>query len=223
MSGWTPKLYYDFLARIIPGSLVVLGALYLQEGPARSVNYFLRSICDLEQSLLCRLGIGLLVAYLTGMVIGEVGELLWGRVLRRRDAEMEMGFERDCIDEHNRALSAAGLPPLELLQDDLPDVETMAEQLAVADHYAGARLLALVAERRLCMVVAFGFFILAVGNLLVFTGDLVLKRLTVEALFVLGLLVFWRRATRLHEREVRRTTLGWLMSVARSSSSGQAG
>jgi hypothetical protein len=192
---------------------VVFGSLYLQEGPLRGVSYWLRSICDQNQSICCRFAIGLLVAYLTGLILGEVGELVAGRVLRRRDDEMEMGFTRDCLDEHNRALAASGAAPLDIVPDELPDMSVMAEQFALADPYGGTRLMALTAERRMCMVLAFALLMLALGNLLAFTADFVLKRLTVEGLLVLGMLVVWRRSTRLHERTVRQTCLGWLMRI----------
>jgi hypothetical protein len=222
MSGWIPKVYHDFLARIVPGSVVVIGSLYLQEGPVRGVGFFLRTVCDQDQSICCRFAIGLLVAYLTGLILGEVGELIAGRVLRRRDDEMEMGFTRECLDEHNRSLAASGLAPMDIIPDELPDTSTMAEQFTLIDHHGGSRLLALNAERRMCMVLAFGLLLLALGNLLSFAADVVLKRLIVEALLVLGMLVFWRRSARLHERMVRQTCLGWLMRIPTGGTSGSA-
>jgi lysylphosphatidylglycerol synthetase-like protein (DUF2156 family) len=222
MSGWIPKVYYDFLARIVPGSVVVLGSLYLQEGPVRGVSYFLRTLCEVEESFWCRFAIGLLVAYLTGLILGEVGELLAGRLLRRRDDELEAGFARECLDEHNRSLAASGQTTLDVIPDDLPDMTVMAEQFTLADHYGGSRLLALKAERRMCMVLAFGLFLLALGNLLAFTADFAVKRLIVEGLLVLGMLVVWRRSGRLHERTVRQTCLGWLMRIPTGGASGSA-
>jgi hypothetical protein len=222
MSGWIPQVYYDLLARIIPGSAIVLGALYLKDGPARGISFVFRGICEQEHSWVCRFGVGLLAAYLIGMIVGELGELVAGRVLKRRDSELEKGFMRECLDDHSRALQAAGREPITLLPDDLPDANLMAEQLTVVDHYAGSRLLALSAERRLCLVLAFGFFMLAVGNLLAYSGDLIHKRLIVEGLLLIGMLVLWRRSMRLQERVVRRTCIGWLTNVLSGGLSGTA-
>ena len=213
MSGWIPKVHYDFLARVIPGSAVILGALYLRDGPSRGVGFVLRQMCDQDHSWVCRLGVGLLAAYLIGLIIGELGELVAGRVLERRDAELEMGFMRECLDDHGRVLEAVGQAPVTLLPDDLPNSDLMAEQLTVVDRYSGSRLLALSAERRLCLVLAFGFFILAVGNLLFYSVDLLHKRLAVEGLLLVGMLVLWRRSSRLHERLVRKTCIGWLTKI----------
>jgi hypothetical protein len=220
MSGWIPQVYYDFLARIVPGSAVILGALYLRHGPSRGINFAFRVICEQEHSWVCRFGIGLLAAYLIGLILGELGEFLAGRVLRRRDSELEKGLMRECLDEHSRALQAVGREPVTLELDDLPDSGLMAEQVTVVDHYSGSRLLALSAERRLCLVLAFGLFMLAVGNLLAYAADLIPKRLVVEGLLVLSVLVLWRRGMRLHERVVRRTCIAWLTNVLGGGLSG---
>lgn len=222
MSGWIPQVYYDFLARIIPGSAVVLGAFYLRHGPQRGISFVFRVICEQEHSWVCRFGIGLLAAYLIGLIVGELGELLAGRVLQRRDAELERGFIRECLDDHSRALQAVGREPLALQLEDLPDADLMAEQLTVVDHYSGSRLLALVAERRLCLVLAFGLFMLAVANLLGYAADLIHKRLIVEGVLLVGMLVLWRRSMRLQERVVRRTCIGWLTNVLSGGLSGTA-
>ena len=222
MSGWIPQVYYDFLARIVPGSAVLLGALYLRHGPSRGINFAFRVICEQEHSWVCRFGIGLLAAYLIGLILGELGEFLAGRVLRRRDSELEKGLMRECLDEHSRALEAVGREPVTLPTDDLPDSGLMVEQVTVVDHYSGSRLLALSAERRLCLVLAFGFFILAIGNLLAYAADLIPKRLVVEGLLLLSVLVLWRRGMRLHERVVRRTCIAWLTNVLGGGLSGTA-
>ena len=96
----------------------------------------------------------------------------------------------------------------------------MAEQLTVVDRYSGSRLLALSAERRLCLVLAFGFFMLAVGNLLFYSVDLLHKRLVVEGLLIIGMLVLWRRSSRLHERLARKTCTGWLTKILSGGFSG---
>jgi len=222
MSGWIPQVYYDFLARVVPGSAVVLGVLYLRHGPSRGINFAFRVICEQGHSWVCRFGIGLLAAYLIGLILGELGELLAGRVLRRRDSEVAKGFMRECLDDHSRALEAVGREPVALQLDDLPDAGLMAEQLTLVDHYSGSRLLALRAERRLCLVLAFGFFILAVGNLLAYSADLIPKRFVAEGLLLLSTLVLWRRAMRLHERVVRKTCIAWLTNVLSGGLSGTA-
>ncbi|MCK4409426.1 MAG: hypothetical protein KAW67_05045 [Candidatus Eisenbacteria sp.] len=222
MSGWIPQVYYDFLARLVPGSAVIVGAFYLRHGPSRGIGFVLRAMCDQDQSWVCRFGVGLLAAYLIGLILGELGELLAGRALGRRDAELEKGFVRECLDDHSRALEAVGRAPVTLLPDDLPATDLMAEQLTIADHYSGSRLLALRAERRLCLVLAFGLFMLVVGNLLAYSADLVLKRLAVEGLLLLAMLVLWRRSTRLHERVVRKTCIGWLTKILSGGFSGSA-
>ena len=215
-------MYYDFLGRIVPGSAVVLGVLYLRDGPSRGINFAFRAICEQEHSWVCRFGIGLLAAYLIGLILGELGELLAGRVMRRRDEHLAAGFKRECLDDHSRTLEAVGREPVALSPDDLPDTGLMAEQLTLVDHYSGSRLLALRAERRMCLVLAFGFFILAAGNLLAYAADLIPKRLVVEGLLLLSMLVLWRRATRLHERVVRKTCIAWLTNVVSGGLSGTA-
>lgn len=222
MSGWIPQVHYDFLARVIPGSAVIVGALYLRNGPSRGINFVLREMCEQDHSWVCRFGVGLLAAYLIGLIIGELGELLAGRALERRDAKLEVGLMRECLDDHGRALKAVGREPVAILSDDLPNTDLMAEQLTVVDRYSGSRLLALSAERRLCLVLAFGLFMLAIGNLFVYSVDLVHKRLAVEGLLFIGMVVLWRRSTRLHERLVRKTCIGWMTKILSDGFPGSA-
>ena len=222
MSGWIPQVYYDFLARVIPGYAVLLGAIYLRYGPSRGINFTLRVICEQEGSWVYRFGIGLLVAYLIGVILGELGELLAGRVMRRRDEGLAAGFKRECLEDHSRALEAVGREPVALPPDDLPGTDLMAEQVALVDHYSAGRLLALKGERRLCLVLAFGFFILAIGNLLAYAADLIPRRLVVEGLLFVSMLLLWRRSTRLQERVVRMTCIAWLTNVFGGGLSGTA-
>jgi len=214
MSGWISKVYYDLLARVVPGSAVLLGLIYLESGPVRGINFVFRSMAAREGPLALKFAVGLLAAYLIGLMIGELGELLAGRVLERRDTDREAIIARECLDEHNGAMHAAGRQTVDVLHDDFPSAAVMSEELAVVDHCSGGRLLALKAERRLCLVLSFGLLLLALGNLLLFTGDLVVKRLFVEGVLLLALLVFWRRSSRLHTRVVRQTCFGWLMNIS---------
>ena len=210
MWGWLPNVYYDFLARIIPGSAVVLGAVYLREGPYRGIGFVMRVLTEPE-NWVPRFAIGILAAYLIGLIIGELGELVAGRLLEHRDLEMGSNVMRECFDEHNRSIELAGGRQLEVLPDELPSVDLMGQQLDVMDVNTGGRLLALRAERRMCLVLALGLFLLAVFNVLLYTVDFVSKRLLIEALIVVSMLVLWRRSTRLHQRTVRQTCLAWLM------------
>lgn len=211
MWGWLPKVYYDFMARIVPGAIVVLGLVYLRHGPVRGVGFVMRVICEQENAWLCRLGVGLLVSYLVGLVIGEFGDIVAGRLLERRDTESELMHMRECLDDHNRSMEALGVEPRSIVFDRLPGSGMMTDQLAVVDAHMDGRLMAVRAERRLCLVTALGMFVLAIGNLLLLGADLVPKRLLVEGLLLLTMLVLWRRSTRLHERSVKETCSAWLM------------
>jgi len=212
MWGWLPNVYYDFLARIVPGAAVVLGAVYLREGPYRGIGFVMRVVCEPEPWV-PRFAVGLLAAYFIGLIIGELGELVAGRLLEHRDLEKGLAVARECLDEHNRTAEISGGRPLEVLPEELPTIGLMAEEIAVADPHTGGRLLALSAERRMCLVLALGLFLLAMFNVLLYTVDFVPKRLFVEALLVVSILVLWRRSTRLHLRSVRQTCQAWLMGT----------
>lgn len=214
MWGWLPKVYYDLMARVLPGATIVLGALYLKHGPLRGFNFVLRIVCEPELSWVCRAGVMLVASYVIGLIVGEMGELVAGRMLERRDAENELVLMRECFDDHARSVEAAGAGQVTMAPDELPSVAVMGEQIAVVDRHSDGRLLAVRAERRLCHVMGLGMFLLALGNLMMFAGDLIPIRMVVEGGLILSILVLWRRSTRLHERHVRKVCLTWLMNFA---------
>jgi hypothetical protein len=217
MWGWLPKVYYDLVARAAPGALVVLGAVYLRDGPQRGIGFVMRGLCSQDYYWVCRFAIGLMGAYLIGLALGELGDMIAGRLVERRDLDLGSVIMRECLDEHNRTAAITGARQLSIPASDLPSSDLMWQQLAVTDRFTGSRLLALRAEQRFCLVVVLGLILLALFNLLLYTADLVPKRLVVEGLMIVGILVLWRRSTRLYRRSVRQTCLAWFTSTSGGS------
>lgn len=222
MWGWVPQVYYDFLARVVPGAVLVLGSIFVRHVPPRGVGYVFRVVCEQEHPWVCRVAIGLLGSYLVGLVLGELGELIAGRALERRDREQEAAVARECIIDHAHAERALGRDYKAPEVEDLPDALMMSEQLSLVDPGFASGLLRLRAERRLCLVLVLGFALLAVANILAFSADLMPRRLVTEAGLIVLSLIFWRRASRLHHQLVRNTCLGWLLNASRGKLTGSA-
>ncbi|MBN2565172.1 MAG: hypothetical protein JXB46_05630 [Candidatus Eisenbacteria bacterium] len=214
MWGWIPQAYYDLMARIVPGAILIFSSVFLRHGPGRGWRYVVGILCEGDQTSPCRVAVALLTAYLLGLVLSELGELVAGRVLRGMDWGAEQTVKAACLVEHNHSRQLLGDTPLEMTVDELPSVSLMNDQLRFVAPDEVSRILKLRAERRLCRVLVFGFAILAGANLLLFSGDLMFERLWIEGALLALALILWRQSMRLSQRSERGTCRAWLMSVS---------
>jgi hypothetical protein len=214
MWGWVPQAYYDLLARVFPGAILIFVSVFLRHGPTRGWRHVVGMVCEGEAFSPCRLAVGVLTAYLVGLALSEVGELIAGRMLRGMDWETEQAEKSSCLVEHNQSQEISGGLPIEAEADQLPSVSLMNDQLRSVSPYETSRLLKLRAERRLCRVLVFGFAILAGFNMLLFSGDLLYERLWIEGTLLVLALILWRLSMRLSQEYERGICRAWLENVS---------
>jgi hypothetical protein len=202
------------VARVLPGAILIFASVFLRHGPTRGWRHVVGMVCEGDAFSPCRLAVGLLTAYLVGLVLSEVGELVAGRLLRGLDWGAEQAEKSSCLVEHNQSQEIAGGLPVDATPEDLPSVSLMNDQLRSVSPYETSRLLTLRAERRLCRVLVFGFAILAGFNLLLFSGDLMYDRLWIEGTLIVLALILWRHSMRLSQEYERGICRAWLENVS---------
>ena len=204
-----PQLFYDFLARIVPGITLILFTILVISGHD--------SILAAEKSSqitfihMCLLLLG---AYLVGFLMGQVSDVFYKCFLKKKYNVIEKQHKQECLDQHNKVLKAMGKPELRLKIDDLPTTPFMRDNLRHVEPADAARLLKGRAERRLCEVFTVGFIIIWILDIIVFFSvGRNLERTIL--LFCLPLLVVicWFRALRGHRHITGGTTVGWLFSA----------
>jgi len=203
-----PQLFYDFLARIVPGTtLIILAALIIFGYDSIFADEQLKQITSINFCL------WLLGSYLVGFVMGQISEMVLKRFLKKRYNSIEKEHKQTCLDQHNKVLSALGKQTLSLKVDDLPIVPFMRDHLRHIEPADAARLLKVRSERRFCEVLVVGFVIIWIVDLaFLFVGR---NTERIILLFSLPLLVavLWRRALRAHKHLTGGTTVGWLFRV----------
>jgi len=86
---WTliPQLFYDFLARIIPGATLALVTALVIFSPSATVKFILNSENTTKLFSAIPLLFGFILSYLIGLVMGQIWELLIGRFTKDIDKD----------------------------------------------------------------------------------------------------------------------------------------
>jgi len=107
MRNFIPQLFYDFLARIIPGAILIVTLTLVVLGPAAATDFVLNSAEDSELFGFGTLLLGILGSYLTGLISGQLWEISFGWISRR----IQNNIEAKCKEERLGVLDV--LPPCE--------------------------------------------------------------------------------------------------------------
>ena len=215
MWSFVPQLFYDFLARIVPGVILMATAVLVVLGPASGVRRLVYPSASANFYALGPLALLLVGAYLLGLLSGELCRkyFRW-RFKARYDAIDDKCKER-ALAEHNAALTGLGKPALSIGVSQLPNVAVMRDHIREVNPANAARLLKVRAEKRLCEVLALGFLGLALLNLVYLPfARPVGARLVLELLLLVGWYSCHRRSFRAHRHIAAGTCHGWLYGAA---------
>ncbi len=210
MWNFIPQVFYDFLARVVPGATVIVASACVFFGTGSIAT---RIFTPLEGSQLFTFGsliLWALTSYITGFVLGELWEVGIGRLERMTEQKIEDDCKQGCLTEHQRLRHALGVDPLPISAHDLPRNFVMREHLRHVAPADAARLLKVRAERRLCQVL-----ILGLGGLAVFNVYFICTRFSWGTVWLEILLIFTvfscaTRNRRLFRHFVNGTCVAWL-------------
>lgn len=113
-----PQVFYDVVARFIPGAALVASWSLVAIEPTK-----IPDVLRAESSWLFGFGpllLFIVASYLVGLLTVELWELTLGRFAKKREKEAEESAKHACLEEHKRVQQSLNLPHLELNLNDLP-------------------------------------------------------------------------------------------------------
>jgi hypothetical protein len=206
-----PQVFYDLIARVVPGFVVAIIWYLTILGPKKAINTLIT--ISSEQSILNLWSFALLImlAYILGFILNELWDLTFQKIKRKTERGRKL---RSSIAQYNRIRKCFGKSELEFGHEDLPSIHIMHDHLRLRSDSEAYRLLKLRAERTLCEALFTGVFLLPIVNILFWYNDgnlLMLDRIALELVVVVAILAFWRGGNKLEEFYVGGTCTSWLL------------
>jgi len=208
-----PQAFYDLLARIVPGAVLIIAAACTFFGPG-AVAAFVFASPDSER--LFAVGpmlLWALASYITGLVLTELWELTFGRLSEEARRNNEHEWRRECLEEHNRLRCGNGGEPLSITPAQFPRTSVMRDHLRHVASSDAARLLKSRAERRLCQVLILGLAGLAILNIRYLLVRPTAGRVIMECAMVITVVSCAARSRRLYKQYMIGTCVAWLATL----------
>jgi hypothetical protein len=221
-----PQFFYDILARMAPGGLMIVAAVIVLGGPAFALDNLLEMAEQSATATTVKVAIFLAVSYFVAVVLAEFWEMIPRRLLRQRFKDLADEANQKRLDEHCVAMKALGKPsPIRSIKE-MPEAFAMLDQLRPIAFDEAMRLLRLRSDQRLCHVAIVGLTILFIINvvaalsdlgLLISRGDIaasavkLIGRLIAAILMIASLVAMWARAFRFERLRISSTTNLWLL------------
>jgi len=208
-----PQVFYDLLARAVPGALLLFGAASVAAGPTAAARFVVQPPAGCEPFGLGGVLLWALGSYATGIVIGQFWEYAFGWHTRRLQKRFEEEVRPKCLAEHNALQIALGKTPVSVKPSDLPRTFVMRDHLRYLAPAEGLRLLKVRAERRGAEVLLLGLGLLAATNGVWLALDRTAERLVLEIVLLAGVAAFFRMARRLRKMLITGTVVSFLQAV----------
>lgn len=206
-----PQVFYDFLARVIPGAVLIVVTILVIFSPAAVADSMLNSpnsskLLDAGPLILWLLG-----SYIIGFLLGQFWHITLGRLAKKKYSHIEIKCKKECLAEHNRLQKALLHPQLAISVNALPRTSVMQEHLRHIVPADVARLLKVRAECRLCQVLFLGFSALSVINMVYCVSQWDIARVILEVLLIIAITTCWYGGLRLHNFLTNGTIISWLI------------
>ena len=216
-----PQIFYDLIARVVPGATILLLGYLTLLGPTKAIHTF---FVEVSQKNTFKLGTYIplfIVAYILGFILRELWVIVYKKIPKKwtcsekgQKKEQRKGQIESAIDYHNKIRAIHGKKPLGVKKDDLPPIHIMHDYIRLFSDSEGYRLLKLRAEQRLCHALVIGVLILAMMNVGCWINDaklFILERVLLVMLFPVIIYVFWRRSHKFGNYYEQGTCTQWLL------------
>ena len=206
--SWIPQLHYDFIGRVVPGLALIGASLLVAAGPETGV----RLLTDAGGRYFGfgPIAVGILAAYLVGLILCELWNRTFGAVLQDHERAVEEDCYSKCLKDHG-GLCQHCERSFTLHQDNLPRAYVLRTHLRHVAAEDVLRLLKLRAERRLCQVLMLGLIGLTIADVFLLVRTFEVGRLTLAITFPLVSVLLWFRSERLLRHFVTGICIAWLV------------
>lgn len=217
MLNFIPRLFYDFLGRIVPGATLIVASALVLCGPSATADLIVNPSQDYNLFTWPVFILFTLGSYLIGITLSQLWDMSVGRCLADKQLRIEKRCIKECLDEHNQLLQAMGRATLEIDADDLPRAFVMRDHICRVDPPDAERLLKVRAEMRLCQVLIIGLsiiLIINVGAIFISPKTEWWVRLILEVVMGLAVVICWSRSKRLNRYYVNGSCVRWLIRAS---------
>ena len=209
-----PQMFYDIIARIVPGATLILTCTAIIYGPSVCVQELVNSESKIKLFAANPLLIGILLSYLIGFTFGQLWKVMESYIMKNIMDKIEEKCKKKYLKEHNSFLKALGQSKLPIEDSELPSADVMTDHLKVVATVQESELLRVRAEIRMCHVLILGFIILGIINITYLCSDYPFDRLMLEIIMVVAIGACWKGFHRLQKNWVRDTTALWLFHAS---------
>lgn len=211
-----PQVFYDLIARVIPGFVVIMMWYLTILGPNKAMDTINTVSSQSNQTVFSfwSFAVLLTISYLIGLILEELWYLTFGRIKRNRRSPRQAEHIDWCITQHEKIRKCLREPELGLQRQDLPPLHIVHDHLRLHSQSEAYRLVKLRAEARLSETLFTGLLPLPVVNILFWYRDsrlLMLDRIVLELALILAIVILWRASDRFHKFYVGGTYTSWLL------------
>lgn len=106
---WIPNAFYDLLARVAPGGLVLFAAFLVVADPDAAVHPFSEKFATIVLGGFGPFTLALLLAYITGLVLAELWRLIVAMLYKGRSEATEKKCRAERLRQHLKVTNENGL------------------------------------------------------------------------------------------------------------------
>ncbi len=214
MWNFIPQLFYDFLARIVPGAILIVTSAFVIFGPIHVATFIFNPPENYKLFAFGPLLLWILGSYIIGFAFGQLWETTIGRLFKSKAHKLVQECQEECLEEHNRVLTSLCRPTLSISASDLPPTFVMRDHIRYVAPLDAVRLLKVRAERRLCHVLILGLSVLAILNVKYLLPPLQNDRIALEVFLVLAVILCCTRSRRQLKYLANGVSIGWFVHAS---------
>lgn len=208
-----PQVFYDLIARVIPGFVVIATWCLVLVGPETAISFII-SPKNQDAFSFGAFILITLISYLGGFALGELWTLTGGKSKKKNSAKNTKAHFATSINDFNIIRKILGAQKIKLDEEDMPSTHSMHDHIRQIAPAEGYRLLKLRAEVRFGERLYIGLLLIPIINLLFWqkNAGLSFDRIMFEAAVLIILFTFWRKSRRHEGYYTQGVCRSWLLA-----------
>jgi hypothetical protein len=195
-----PQIFYDFLGRVVPGSVLIILLPLAVYGPNAAINTIFSENNITKLPLFWQIVIWLLLSYIIGFLLGGFVAKLSKILFKKKEIEIESRCKTRGIKECKLVHKFFNLPYKGKDESkDLPEIFVMHDHIRDFAPSEASRLLKLRAEKRIFQILALAGIILVCINTWFSQNNWDLDRIVMEIVLILTVFISWKRLEKMEE------------------------